>query len=778
MLLAAGCGDDSETDENTDTDGGKTPAKTQTVISSGLIKTVGPINIPFTLNKSKPPVQVVVAEGETRLVKMQMETAQLTETHEEKVHTVTFAQTWLASSDVTESFSLGNKGIVDILMIIDDSDSMQGVHKQLKALVSGSNLTLMKGIENSNWQLALADTRPDSCLIKVINKSNISDYSKTLQVIEGVIEKDHHERAVYKSRKVLGLASGCTGLTGKDWFRKGSTLAVVVITDEDHQCSWANSPGNSGDGNTYHCGMQPIKAMYKKMTTDGSVDWLKLYGIMDETATCGDMRGNNSSGCYELDSVCSGITNPCFGRSNEHKFRSANFVDAGFFIKDINRSDYAGIFSEIVNDIKGALQDRFLLKAKPDMSKNSSKPLVVKINGNTVDESLYSVDVDNKILKFNNNSLQTLTAGVSNAIVQVSYQIDGTPSHVYKLTLDKKADITATGTAAMTISINGVEKVKGTDYTVVRNKDKSITITLAGDDAKRKLLFPEGATATVTYRELSQYYPPLVLKHYDLLQDTVTVHVDSGATTNFAIVDTEIIEHDKSNKAIKVKKKSIVFNSNHEPQHGQVVQVAYTYHTATQKLSYDDELQDKYKVNEISCRQKGGQTKTLSCTHANGLITFPTDAFQRDREVIASMTVEGLEKGEITVPDNLIDGTMKLLHGNSECKETQMEIANGVINLTSSVAKNKCSFLDQWASESGEFIELYYQTYIPKQSVEVVSSDILSYAGRYSNERWDVFLGGVQKQQDTDYTVKSRKITFTGTITPDTKGHVEVYLEP
>ena len=71
-----------------------------------------------------------------------------------------------------------------------------------------------------------------------------------------------------------------------------------------------------------------------------------------------------------------------------------------------------------------------------------------------------------------------------------------------------------------------------------------------------------------------------------------------------------------------------------------------------------------------------------------------------------------------------------------------------------------------------------YQTYVPNQVVEVVSSDILSYAGRYNKESWEVFIGGVKKEQDKDYTVKARKITFTGELPPDTQGKVDVYLEP
>lgn len=784
LLLLAACNEEDDLSSRKTNSSNETMSQDQAgqsnVVADSLSREVGPIEIHFTLNRKNEAVTTVVAEGETRLLTMQMETAEATETHEEKVHTASFSQPWLAASDITESFTLANKGIIDILMVIDDSDSMQNVHTKLKDLVNGNDLQLLNGVEHSSWQLALADIRAAGCLRAVVDKNNVANYLKFLQDIGNADanRESKHERAIYKANKVLDLNNNCrqAGALGVDWLRQKSTLAVIVVTDEDHQCYRPNKPDSTGDNNTFHCdNIQKIKDKFTQLTTKGKVSWLKLYGIMDETNTCGAMRNDKNIDasrrrCYarRADMSRCTFTNPCALRNNNHKLNSANFAELGFDIKDIFRHDYAGIFSEIMSDIEAELQDRFLLKARP--KENS---LTVEIDGKEVHSSLYTIDRDNHILQFNNNSLQTLTAGLNNPTVSVSYQADATPDHLYQFDIDSKADIDATGGAALTLSINGVEKVIGTHYRVERNNDDSVTIELLGNDANRKLLFPEGATATVTYRELLQHYPPLVLQQPDIDAKSIRVYVDGVATTEFTIGDTTVTEEDGS-----VAKKTVVFNDGHQPQHEQVVKITYTYYTATQKLSYDDNVQDKYTVTAESCA-KSSDRSAIPCRHENGMITFSTDDFERGLEIIVNMTVEGLEKGEILVPDNLVAGSLLLtMDGESRCDKSAMVINDGIINLTSDEAKQRCPFLSNWNPTGGDDIKLSYQTYIPNQEVEVINSAILSHTGSFNSERWEVYLRSAKKEEGDDYEIKGRKVIFKGQLDPDTKGKVDVYLVP
>ena len=747
--------------------------KAQTnVISETLLKEVGPIAVPFTLNKKNDPVTTVVAEGETRILTMQLETADAEETHEEKVHSEQFEQQWIKASEISETLAIANKGIIDILLIIDDSDSMQNVHKKLKSLVSGNSLKLVKGIENSNWKLAIADTRGQVCVLAIITKNNVSDYLKTIEKIEAVQELDHHERAVPQLRWTLG---GTCPKNGSDWKRAQSTLAIIIATDEDHQCSWTNSTGSTGDGNTYDCAIAGVSANVQKVLTDGKVSTLKIYGIMDDTNTCGGMRTDTSLAqsirdCYKKDadmSVCQ-FTNPCAAgdkasgsiRTGEDnfKFRSANFAAIGFNIKDMFRSDYAGIFSDIVNDIKPSLQNRFLLKATPETS-----TLTLKIDGTAIATADYELNAN--VLKIKGQALTDLEGGKK---LTVAYRVKDSPAFLDAFTVDSKADM-----ATVVLTINGTEKVKDTDYSISGN-----TISLLGTQAEKEVRFPEAAQARVQYRHKRKHYPDLVLKQPDIDTNSVVVYVDNVSTQEYTLGKASTQQLDGNGNTVNVGMPTIIFNKDHWPQHEQVVRVSYTYYTATEILAYHDNIPEKYSVTAFSC-EKSEDGTSIPCSHENGMITFSSNDFERDLEVVVNLTVEGLASGKVLVPANLVAGSLLLTKdGEDACDKSALVIEDDVINLTSDEAKQRCPFLANWNPDSGDDIKLSYQTYQPNQEVEVINSEILSYTGSYSSERWDVYLGTTKKKEGDDYTVSERTITFKGQLAAATQGKVDVYLSP
>ena len=752
--------------------------QTGSIVTETLSGEVGPIEVTFTLNEKNEPVTTVVAEGETRIVTMQMETAEEMEVYEEAVHSEQFEQKWIKASDISETFSISNKGIIDILMIIDDSDSMQNVHKKLKSLVSGNNLKLLKGIENSSWQLAIADTRKTSaCMLALITKNNIGDYLKTLEKIENVKELDHHEGAVPKLRSAV--TGGCLH-GGKNWMRNNSTLAVIVATDEDHQCNWKNSTGSTGDGNSYDCGVTGIRAGIQSVRTGSGVSVLKLYGIMDDTNTCGVMRNDTNldasiRACYAKNadmSKCK-FTNPCAvgdaasgsirTGADDFKFRSATFAAIGFDIKDIFRSDYAGIFSDIVNDIKPSLQNRFLLKATPETG-----TLKIKQDGADLVENT-DYELSGNVLTIKGQALTDLEGGKELA---VAYRVKDSPAFLDEFTIDSKADMDT-----VVVRINGVDTVKDTDYSITGN-----TIELLGStQADKEKIFPEGATAVVSYRHLRKYYPTLILKQPDINTDSVKVYVDDVSTQAFTLGTTQVDQLDSQGNTQKIDMPTVTFKDNAWPQHEQIVKITYTYYTTTEVLSYDDSVPEKYSVTSTSC-QKSSDNTAVPCRHENGMITFSTNDFERDLEVIVNMTVEGLEAGEILVPDNLVKDSLFLtMDGEVACVRSSLVIEDGVINLTSDAAKQACPLLSKWSPDAatrGADIKLSYQTYTPNQEVEVINSKILSYTGSFSSERWEVSLAGAEKKEGDDYEISGRKLIFSGQLDPDTKGKVDVYLIP
>lgn len=777
LLTFGGCSEESDfspADNTEETEDNNTSNNS----STGKLKSrIGPIEVPFTLNPKNPVVTTVVAEDETRIFTQQLQTDRASKVYSEVVHARTFEQTWVAENDITENFAVEEKGIVDILMIVDDSGSLQGVHAKLKDLLSTGNKKLLGGLADSSWQVAIADTQYDGCLLAVISESNLAEYATTIDTIANSANSEGNERALRKVRKVLpdmfANNNDCQGKLGPDWLRQKSLLVLIVITDEDHQCSYSGAPDSAGDNNTYQChGIKFNRKFKSKILDTGKVASAQFFGIMDETDTCAVARARPDGNCYAEDNVCN-FANPCFDKKDTHKYRSANFVKAGFTIKDINRNDYAGIFDAIAREVKQSIQDRFYLRAVPD----TSKALSVKIDGSEVYTSHYTIDAENRILNFNGNSLATLTAGVSNPRVEISYTIKNAPDFVSEFVL---VDNDNNGTnridmSTVVVMINGVEKTKDTDYSISGN-----TISLLGDEAAKKALFPEAATAVVSYRHKTEFYPPLVLEHLDIVDDSVSVHVGGSEVTAFTIGDITIKETDGEGVEQDVDRKTVVFNSGSEPAHEQDVEVAYTYYTSNKILAYDDNVADKYSVTSVSCSDESDAE--VPCEHADGKIIFRAEHVEHDRSIKAVLQVEGLEDGQILVPDNLVKGTLLLsMSGRDDtCGEEKMVISDGIIDLTSAAAQAKCGFLHGWDLRTdSRHVSLTYQTFTPQQSIDVIHKDISSYIGRFVfKEVWEVYLNGVKKEKDKDYTIKDRTITLKGTIVPDTKGKVNVYLDP
>ena len=401
----------------------------------------------------------------------------------------------------------------------------------------------------------------------------------------------------------------------------------------------------------------------------------------------------------------------------------------------------------------------------------------VKIDGSEVNTSHYTIDAEDRTLNFNGESLKTLTTGVSNPRVEVSYTVKNAPDFVSEFVL---VDNDGSGTdrvdiSTVVVAVNGVEKTKDTDYSISGN-----TISLLGDDTAKETLFPEGATAVVSYRHKTEFYPPLVLEHLDIVDDSVSVHVGGSEVTAFTPGTTTIKETDNNGVEQDVDRKTVVFNSGSEPAHEQDVEVAYTYYTSNKILAYDDNVADKYSVSSASCSDESDAD--VPCEHADGKIIFRAEHFVRDRKVRAVLQVEGLEDGQILVPDNLVEGTLLLSISSSDetCDQKKMVINNGIIELTSAAAKKECGLLQNWSVEDdSNQISLTYQTFTPQQSVDVTHKDISSYVGRFTfKEVWEVYLNGVKKKKDKDYSVSERTITFKGKILPDTKGKINVYLNP
>ncbi len=130
-------------------------------------------------------------------------------------------------------------GVLDILVVVDDSPSMA----EEQANLSTKLAPLLSYVSDSNWRIAVNTTDPAAgCMRAIINKGDANYQSAFASAVMPGIKGSGNERGILQA--VNGLSDNCMATP---WLRPNSTLAVLIISDEDN-CS-----------NGTQCGEDPWK---------------------------------------------------------------------------------------------------------------------------------------------------------------------------------------------------------------------------------------------------------------------------------------------------------------------------------------------------------------------------------------------------------------------------------------------------------------------------------------------------------------------------------------
>ena len=172
-----------------------------------------------------------------------------------------------------ENFEQGEWGKLDILVVIDNSTSMLEEQQNLAAKLE----PLLSHVEKADWQISVITTYDqDTCQRALIKKSDADAKVKFANAVNaGVNQYAGIERGILRS--VVGLKAQCKALP---WLRSDSTLAVLIVSDEDN-CSIENGK--------YACQGQPdlnSNYLFDYLSTirKPKVD-AKVYGLIWEPGT-------------------------------------------------------------------------------------------------------------------------------------------------------------------------------------------------------------------------------------------------------------------------------------------------------------------------------------------------------------------------------------------------------------------------------------------------------------------------------------------------------------
>ncbi len=255
---------------------------------------------------------------------------------------------------VADRFGLRQAGLLDILLVIDNSATMKDYQDNLAPNLSN----LIMHAQNTDWRIAVVTT-DRSCPRDVISRQEyLADPSSVQTRFERAVKAgivgDPMERGIEMA--IRGLAGDC-GASMRPWIRNASKKAVVIVSDEEN-CGSASNEG---------CTKPP----YVKYTPQDFLEMApagtKVYGFLyAPPPVCEDnFYENLPDEYYDLVSMTGGIWRPI-----------CQDADA-----------YAQVLREISADVGTIINRVYELQGEPPPG-----TVRIHIDGNAIAPNLFRID--------------------------------------------------------------------------------------------------------------------------------------------------------------------------------------------------------------------------------------------------------------------------------------------------------------------------------------------------------------------------------------------------
>lgn len=249
----------------------------------------------------------------------------------------------LAPTTRQESFNQKQRGVLDILLVIDNSGSMRPIQQKLQKNLAN----LLDAVTDSNWQIAVIGTKRADCLQRSIINKDTNNYQQEYARLVDLGASGDGEYLVYSA--IRGLDNICDDQRAGGWLRDGSSIAVLMVTDQDNECGAPFPlPSNA------RCSIAELRSHLNKLRPDGNA---RVYGLVD--------------------------TN----HASINRWR-----DLGIFSShgSVFSQSYDSILEDISQDVSTMLLDQFRLKSLP-----IAGSITVEVDGDPLESSEFSISKQN-----------------------------------------------------------------------------------------------------------------------------------------------------------------------------------------------------------------------------------------------------------------------------------------------------------------------------------------------------------------------------------------------
>lgn len=250
------------------------------------------------------------------------------------------------ADNITDSKpQVGAKGLADILVVIDDSGSMVEEQKELSTKMN----ELLKSLKGVEWQIGVITTSVPSngvCnLRKLIRSTDPNPEADFIQAINAGTKGDGNEQGFKQAKNGLD----CKVVNGQSWVRADSTVAVLIVSDEDNcsnaPASCANDATNLNNFITVNLGREINK----------NAAYFGLFTLPGKT------------GCVGTDNIIgTSYINFINSKTPAGQFRTVNGSSISNNIGNICDADYTSTLNRISQSIALLLPTQFELTQVPE----------------------------------------------------------------------------------------------------------------------------------------------------------------------------------------------------------------------------------------------------------------------------------------------------------------------------------------------------------------------------------------------------------------------------
>ena len=303
---------------------------------------------------------------------------------------------------VEESITQSNLGVLDVMIVVDDSISMKAEQDKLSSKLQ----PLLSKIENSDWRIGVITTSKSKPALRgIINRGDSNALSAFSSAVSPGTSGDGNERGIYQAAQ---------GLKSPGFLRPNSSVAVLIVSDEDNCSIGENGCENEASRSASYLLNYLSESIQRPLVTQA-----RVYGLIWKPGTSCD-TGYNEGRVYMQAIEASGG-------------QAGSICDA----------DYTATLAAISENVQTILKKSWSLKQVPEAG-----TLRVLVNGSELSNGF----------TLSQNTVTFSTIPPANSTVKFLYRVGSTPTFT---TVNLSSSVYPESEA---VTINGNPLKRGDDY--------------------------------------------------------------------------------------------------------------------------------------------------------------------------------------------------------------------------------------------------------------------------------------------------------------------------